>query len=115
MRKILLLAIVIFGLLSLSSTDLIVRGAPFNLSKSTPQIANLFYQWHVTEAEAKQLAKWDILIIDMEAQHYSPDSLKLIRQYNPNIKLLAYLSSQEVRGDSEQLHGTLRKIFYRQM
>jgi len=81
----------------------------------TPRLANIFFRWDITEAEAKELAKWDILLVDMEVQHYSPDSLRLIREYNPDIKILVYLASQEVRGDSGTLTGTLRKKLYDQI
>lgn len=104
-----LLAVVVSALTAIS-----VWSATYLPGKS-PKIANIFFRWDITEAEAKQLARWDILLIDMEVQHYSPNSLKLIRQYNPNIKLLAYLASQEIRGDSGNLPGTLRKKFYDQI
>jgi hypothetical protein len=85
------------------------------LNHQYPKLANLFFRWDITEAEAKALAKWDILIIDMEVQTYTPQSLKLLKQLNPNIKLLAYIASQEIRGDSGNLNGTLRQKLFKQI
>ncbi|MBI5077352.1 VCBS repeat-containing protein [Candidatus Falkowbacteria bacterium] len=86
-----------------------------NLNHQYPKLANLFFRWDITEAEAKALAKWDILIIDMEVQTYTPQSLKLLKELNPNIKLLAYIASQEIRGDSGGLNGTLRQRLFQQI
>jgi len=74
-----------------------------------PKLVNLFYRWDMTFDEAEQLAKWDVLIIDMDVATYSPQSLRRLKEINPNIKLLAYLASQEIRGDSCKLDGTLRQ------
>lgn len=90
------------------------QSAPMNYSQN-PKVANLFFRWDITEKEAKDLAQWDILIVDMEVQTYSPQSLKLIKKYNPDIKILAYLAAQEIRGDSGSLHGTLRRKLYVQI
>jgi len=83
------------------------------LSHNFPKLANLFFRWDISPEQVKQLAKWDILIIDMEAQRLTPDSLALLRKYNPRIKLLAYLASADIRGDSGQISNSLRqKLFY---
>ncbi len=77
-----------------------------------PKIANMFLKWGISEEEAKELAKWDLVIIDMEAQVYSPDNLHKLRVYNPDIIILAYVTMQEIRQDASSLHGTLRKSLY---
>ncbi|MFH0815175.1 MAG: putative glycoside hydrolase [Candidatus Falkowbacteria bacterium] len=80
-----------------------------------PKLANLFFRWDITSAEAKQLAQWDILVIDMEVARLTPASLNLIKQYNPNIKLLAYLASADIRGDAGGLSGSLRQKLFNQI
>ncbi|MFH0988286.1 MAG: putative glycoside hydrolase, partial [Parcubacteria group bacterium] len=80
-----------------------------------PKLANIFFRWDITASEAQQLAKWDVLIIDMDVQTYTPDRLREIKKLNPNIKLIAYLASQEIRGDSGTLSGTLRQKLYNQI
>ncbi|MFH1233459.1 MAG: putative glycoside hydrolase [Patescibacteria group bacterium] len=67
-----------------------------------PHLANYFLKWTISEEEAKQLAKWDVIILDMEVQENSRDNLKKIRQYNPDIIILAYITSQEIKKDISQ-------------
>lgn len=100
--------ILIFALMVLS--PLLLRGA--SLNHANPKLANLFYRWHIEENEVADLARWDILIVDMDVQTYSPEKLVDIKRKNPQIKLLAYLAPEEVRGDSGKLDGTLRQKFY---
>ncbi len=104
----------LFILFILILTPFVIQGADLNHDKY-PKLANLFFRWDITASEAKELSKWDILIIDMDVQTYSPESLKLLKKYNPNIKLLAYIASQEIRGDSGSLNGTLRQKLYNQI
>jgi len=80
-----------------------------------PKVANLFFKWDISASEAKELAQWDILVIDMEVQRLTLNSLKLIKKYNPDVKLLAYLAVADIRGDSGTLSGTLRKKLYNQI
>jgi len=59
------------------------------------------------------LARWDLLILDMEVQENSREQLVRIRQLNPDIIILAYITSEEANADiynSEwQNNATLRK------
>ena len=41
-------------------------------SESYPRLANYFLKWEMTETEAKELARWDLLILDMENQENNP-------------------------------------------
>lgn len=80
------------------------------LDHQFPKLANYYLKWGIDEKEAEALADWDILIIDMEAQIYSPQYLKRIREINPDVKILAYITSQEVRRDISSLDSkTLRR------
>ncbi len=60
-----------------------------------PRIANFYLRTPITTAEAHKLARWDVLILHMLAQQNSADQIKLIRQINPDIKILVYIASQE--------------------
>lgn len=65
--------------------------------KSTyPRLVNYFLKWEISDSEVVELAKWDLLILDMEVQENSFAQLRKIRQLNPNIIILAYLTSQEI-------------------
>jgi hypothetical protein len=63
---------------------------------SHPRLANYFLRWEITDTEAKELAKWDLLILDMEVQENSRRELEKIRALNPEIIILAYITSQEI-------------------
>lgn len=68
-----------------------------------PRLANFFLKWHLSEAEARDLARWDILLLDMEVSENTPAAFALLRSQNPNAKLLAYVTSQEIRRDAADL------------
>lgn len=112
MRKKLLYTIIF--ILTIATPLFIIKGADLEHNKY-PKLANLFFRWDITTDEAKQLARWDVLIIDMDVQTYSPQSLALLKKLNPKIKLLAYIAAEEIRGDSGTLNGTLRQKLYNQI
>lgn len=74
--------------------------------KSTfPRLANYYLKWELNEAEARKLAQWDVLVLDMETQENSPDKLRLIRKLNPDVVILAYITAQEIIDDVERTAG----------
>lgn len=68
-----------------------------------PRLANVFLTPQLSTAEATQLAKWDIVVTGMEVQYNSPQSLRLMREINPNIIILAYVLSEEYPDQHYQL------------
>lgn len=66
---------------------------------SFPRLANYFLHWEIDDDEAIQLSKWDLLILDMEVQENSPEQIKKIRDLNPDVIILAYITSQEIMDD----------------
>ncbi|MBD3247814.1 hypothetical protein GF382_00815 [Candidatus Falkowbacteria bacterium] len=64
-----------------------------------PKLANYYLKYEIPNSEVDNLAKWDVLVLDMEVQHNSPENLKKIRMINPSIIILAYITSQEIRTD----------------
>ncbi len=65
------------------------------LKTDYPRLANYFLKWEISDTEARDLAKWDLLILDMEVQTNSRAQLLKIRELNPNIIILAYVNSVE--------------------
>jgi hypothetical protein len=61
-----------------------------------PRIADYFLKWEINDAEAKELAKWNLLILDMEVQTNSQKQILEIRKLNPHIIILAYVNSVEL-------------------
>jgi hypothetical protein len=58
---------------------------------SYPRTINPFLQWTLTREEARSLARWDVVILDMEIQARAPQLLKDMRRWNPDIVLLVYV------------------------
>lgn len=78
-----------------------------------PRLANYFLQYDISNAEAQALARWDLIILDMEVQAKSLEQLKRIRALNPDIIILAYVTSQEVFQDAAYGYSDLRKALSR--
>lgn len=66
----------------------------------SPKIANYFLHWTVSEGEARELSKWDIVVLDMEVALRTPDAIRRIRRDNPQAIILAYLTPSEIRQDA---------------
>lgn len=65
-----------------------------------PRKANYFLKWTMTTGEARELAKWDVVVLDMEIQRRYPERITLMRELNPDITLLVYITPQEIRNDA---------------
>ena len=69
-------------------------------AKSAPLLANFYLRWDLPAGDVESLAKWDILILDMENQVSNPEKIKRIRELHPGIKILAYVTSQEIKNNN---------------
>ena len=85
------------------------------LKSTFPRLANYFLKWEINETEARELAKWDLLILDMETQENSPQSLRLIRELNPEVVILAYITAQEIINDIDQTAGNTGAFLRREL
>lgn len=84
----------------ISSLFIILFIIPVNTSalvtkNEYPKLANYFLKWSIADYEVAELAKWDVLILDMEVQENSRANLRKIRELNSDIIILAYITSQE--------------------
>src|SRR3989338_7143617 len=80
-----------------------------NSNQTFPRLANYYLSFTLTEANAKELSKWDVLILDMEIQRRHEILLKKIRQWNPDIILLAYITPQEIKDDAQTGFSLMRR------
>lgn len=71
------------------------------LKNTYPRTANYFLKWEISDTEARELAKWDVLILDMEVQENSRQQLLKIRELNPSIIILAYINGVEQIDNAE--------------
>ena len=100
------LAVILAGIFAASGAEAVA------LPASYPRLANYFLKWEISDSEAKELAKWDLLIVDMETAENSRTQLKKIRQLNPDVVMLAYITSEEILDDVNGYDGaTLRQEF----
>ena len=76
---------------------------------TSPKIANYYLKWTLTEAEARELARWDLVILDMEIQARYSNLLKQMRVWNPDIVLLAYITPQEIIKDAAGSFSQMRR------
>jgi Hypothetical glycosyl hydrolase family 15/FG-GAP-like repeat len=71
--------------------------ASFGASENYPKLANYYLKWKIDNHLVDSLAKWDVLILDMQNQFTSESSLLKLKQLNPDIILLAYMTIEEVQ------------------
>ena len=82
-------------------------------NKEYPRIANYFLAWSLSNKDVNELARWDVLILDMDNQVNNKGKLEKLREINPDIIILAYISSQEIidkRSSSHLRNKLLSKI-----
>ena len=77
-----------------------------------PRIANWNFKWSIdSDEEVATLAAWDVLIIDVENERFSRERLAELKELNPDIVLLAYISMTDIRPDAADLaEGTARRF-----
>lgn len=95
---------IIINFIFLTSFLVIQAQASTKVKETFPRLANYFLKWELSDYEAQSLAKWDLLVLDMEVQENSPEALKKIRQLNPDVIILAYITSQEIMDDFKYYH-----------
>ncbi len=62
----------------------------------SPKIANAYLDWRLRGEDLPSLARWDLVILDVDQQQYNPQHLRTLKALNPSIKLLAYISASEI-------------------
>lgn len=105
-RKLLMSVVLLFFVFQIISTTSV--HAAF-LSSPYPRRANYFLKWTLTDVDVKELSKWNLVVLDMEVQARQPEMLKKLREMNPNIILLAYITPQEIRTDASVSYSLMRR------
>ena len=67
-----------------------------NLPDGYPRVGNYFLDPEISDAEATELAQWDIVVVGFETHYTSPNAFKILQAANPDIIILAYVTSEEV-------------------
>ena len=81
----------------------------YSAARAAPKRANYYLSWEIAHNKIAELSKWDLLILDMETQINSQNALKKIRQLNPSIKILVYITPQEIKNDASTGASVMRK------
>ncbi len=83
-----------FSLLGALMLPLSTRAA-FGTQQS-PKLMNLYFDWQLKNENQVALAKWDVVVLDMDFGWQFPERIRKLRHDNPNIKILAYVSAGEL-------------------
>jgi hypothetical protein len=106
-----LIIVIIIGIFFGARSD-VAESSHINLY---PKVANFFLKTPITDSEAQELAQWDVVILGMQAQDVSPEQIRKIRSLNPQVKILAYVLSQELPVGTyeslESVNGPWHKLF----
>ena len=73
-------------------------------TQRAPKLLNLFLGYQINDDDPAKLARWDIVVLDMDQQFQFPEKVRRLRALNPKVKILAYISASEIsdariRGD----------------
>ncbi len=75
-------------------------------NEQSPKLINFFLGYEIKPEDPAKLAKWDVVVLDMDQSFQFPQRLAEIKRLNPNIKLLAYVSAGEIA--ASRFHGDPR-------
>ncbi len=75
-------------------------------------MANYYLQPLILKGYYDNLAKYDLLILDVDVQTIDTNIFFQIEKDNPNIKFLSYIPSQSVNVQDLSSWARLRKINY---
>ena len=64
--------------------------------QGSPKVLNLYLGWEIKVSDVPALARWDMLVLDVDQQQRYPHLIRRLRELNPKIKILAYISSCEI-------------------
>ncbi|MFH1173096.1 MAG: putative glycoside hydrolase [bacterium] len=77
-----------------------------------PRLASYYLPGTIKKEDYAKLAKYDLVIIQLEAQYRSPDLFAYLRQKNPDIIILGYVLSQCVDRQEADLWPYLKNNLY---
>lgn len=90
-----LAAVGVVSLVGLAATPLPTQAA-VNLPDNYPRVGNYFLDPEISQSEAEELAQWDIVVLGLETHYTSAAAFTAMKELNPDIIILAYVTSEEV-------------------
>ncbi|PIZ94727.1 MAG: hypothetical protein COX81_02875 [Candidatus Magasanikbacteria bacterium CG_4_10_14_0_2_um_filter_37_12] len=67
----------------------------YAVDTSQPRLSNIYLKTPISHSDAQSLSRWDVVILHMLAQNNSAEQIKYMRKLNPDIIILAYITSEE--------------------
>jgi len=86
---------IIFTILILL-TGLCVASPALAVNDTYPKIANYYLDPFVPEGDFEDLAKYDLIVFDIDLPRVRPELIEFLKKENPDILLYAYITSQSV-------------------
>lgn len=65
-------------------------------TQQAPRLMNVFFDWRLQNQDQAALAKWDVIVLDMDFGWQFPERIRKLRHDNPRLKILAYVSAGEL-------------------
>ncbi|MEK7203248.1 MAG: putative glycoside hydrolase, partial [Patescibacteria group bacterium] len=110
MKKIFIFIFIFFLCVAFQPTVL-----AFDIKDEYPKLANCYLQPFVPSEHYNKLAKYDLVILDVDTQTITPALFDNLKSKNPEIKILAYIPSQSVNVRDLDEWAHFRKIIYNQI
>ncbi|PIZ96005.1 MAG: hypothetical protein COX80_02620 [Candidatus Magasanikbacteria bacterium CG_4_10_14_0_2_um_filter_33_14] len=76
---------------------------------NSPKLANYYLRWDLNDQQVNELAKWDLVVLDMEVQVNHADMVRKLKSLNPDIILLVYITPQEIAQNAKNSPSVMRK------
>ncbi len=74
-----------------------------------PKLANYYLHWELDEAAVQELARYDVVVLDMETQVRSPELVRKLKILNPHIILLVYITAEEIQDNAANSASVMRR------
>ena len=88
---------------------------PAHAEDSYPRLANYYLQPHIPAEDKRELAKFDLVILDIDSETIDMDLNSKLKQVNPDIVILAYIPSQSVNIGDLTDWAQFRRSTYKQV
>lgn len=84
----------------------------FDFKETYPRLANYYLQPNVPYGHFEELAKYDLVILDVDTQTIDPSLFTTLKEKNPKIQTLAYIPSQSVNVQDLGDWARFRRLTY---
>ncbi len=87
----------------------------FEVKEEFPKLANYYLQSLIPSYIYSDLAKYDLLILDVDTQTHQPEMFTEIEKKNPQVQFLAYILSESINIEYLDWWARFRKMTYQKV